>query len=65
MTESDLKGSSATPMRRFQRILDRIIDAKSEELPALGLVLALYFLGPCVVLHPAANSRPDERPSRE
>ena len=34
MTESDLKDSSATPTRRFQRILDRLIDAKSEELPA-------------------------------
>jgi hypothetical protein len=31
MKESDLKDSSATPTRRFQRILDRIIDAKSEE----------------------------------
>jgi len=36
MTESDLKDSSAAPTRRVQRILDRIIDAKSEELPALG-----------------------------
>jgi ATP:ADP antiporter, AAA family len=51
MTESDLKDSSATPTRRFQRILDRLIDAKSEELPALGWcwlyifsVLASYYI---------------------
>jgi AAA family ATP:ADP antiporter len=51
MTEFDLKDSSAAPTRRVQRILDRIIDAKSEELPALGWcwlyifsVLASYYI---------------------